>query len=214
MVTPNTNTAQTWRDLIDQLTPEQVATLEKFERTTLGHTDADVASDLLEAAREHATANVINNAQSWRDLADQLPPHVVQRFERQERMTELHGPLAFPQEDPAEVVRRGQELMLREAREQIPFAHVPLPAAARTAYLWEDSVDGTWTRVVDGTRRTVGPLSVCISGVQSPDGSVVWSVAAETKDDAVTTEQLREYAALLIEAADELDDLNRARPVH
>lgn len=153
-----------------------------------------------------------NTAETWRDLADQLPPHVVQRFERHERLTELHGPLAFPQEDPAEVVRRDQALMLREAREQIPFVHVPLPDAAQNAGLWEDSVDDGWTRLVDGTRRTVGPLSVCISGVQSPDGSVVWSVAAETKDDAVTAEQIREYAALLIEAADELDRLTpRAR---
>ncbi|BBX89005.1 hypothetical protein CQY21_16060 [Mycolicibacterium boenickei] len=153
-----------------------------------------------------------DTAQSWRDLADQLPPHVVQRFERHERLTELHGPLAFPQEDPAEVIRRDQAIMLQEARDQIPFAHVPLPAAAQGAGLWEDSVDDTWTRLVDGTRRTVGPLSVCISGVQSPDGSVVWSAAAETKDDAVTSAQLREYAALLIVAAAELDYLNRPQP--
>lgn len=147
-------------------------------------------------------------ATSWRDFVDHLPPHVIARFERHEQLSELHGPLAFPEEDPAEVIRRDQQMMFEEARDQVPFAHVPLPPCANWADLWDEAGDGSWSRVVDGTSRQTGPLAVNITGVQSSDGSVSWSVSADTKDYAVSPEQLREYAVMVVEAADELDRLN------
>lgn len=149
-----------------------------------------------------------DDATTWRDFADQLPAHVIQRFERHERLTELHGPLAFPGEEPAEVIRKDQELMLKEAREQISFAHVPMPAAATWSDVWQDDGKGNWSRVVDGTSRSSGPLTVDIMGVQSAvDGSVSWSVNAEYRGD-LTSEVSRQYAALLTEAAEEIDRLN------
>lgn len=148
-----------------------------------------------------------STATSWRDLADQLTPDTIRRFERQERLTELHGPLAFPHEDPAEVIRKDQQHMLEEARNQIQFAQVKLPETAESADLWEDDGDGEWTRGVYGTDRKTGPLSVGISGVQSADGSVEWNVTAYAKDDPVTPAQLREYAVMLTDAADELERL-------
>lgn len=148
-----------------------------------------------------------DTAQTWRDLADQLPAHVIRRFERHEHLTELHGPLAFPEEDPADVIRKDQRQLLEEARNEVPFAHVSLPAIATGADLWNDDDDGNWTRIVDGTHRSTGPLSVSLTGVQSPDGSVVWSVSAYAQDDEVSPSQLREYAALLSDAAAELEQL-------
>ncbi|BBY60217.1 hypothetical protein [Mycolicibacterium sarraceniae] len=149
-----------------------------------------------------------DNATTWRDFAEQLPPHVIQRFERHELLTELHGPLAFPGEDPTEVIRKDRQMLFEEARNQVSFAHVALPAAATgCADLWNDDGDGNWSRVVDGRSRSTGPLSVSIGGVQSADGSVRWWVTAYAKDDEVTPEQIREYAVMLTDTADEFERL-------
>ncbi len=51
------NTATTWRDLADQLTAEQIAWAQRFERDALGD-PADVAEGLLDIAREHAQNNL------------------------------------------------------------------------------------------------------------------------------------------------------------
>lgn len=163
------------------------------------------------AGTVHAMTNTITpeTTQTWREFADQLPAHAIGRFERHELLTELHGPLAFPEEDPAEVIRRDQRMMYEEARDQVPFAHVALPESAIGADLWTSDDDGNWYRVVDGGTRSTGRLGVSLSGIQTADGAVVWTVSADTKDDAVSPAQLREYATLLTAAADELDRLAR-----
>jgi hypothetical protein len=71
--TPTTHddNATTWRDLADQLTPEQIAELEESERrhrrnavsdpawcTWLPRTEADIASTLLSSARGHVAGNL------------------------------------------------------------------------------------------------------------------------------------------------------------
>lgn len=56
-MTTTDNTATTWRDLTDQLTAEQIAGCEQFERDALGD-PARVAEGLLDIAREHAQNNL------------------------------------------------------------------------------------------------------------------------------------------------------------
>lgn len=52
----NDNTAQTWRDLAEQLTPEQIAGLERLEMGS----SALPQGVLLDAARDHCESNLID----------------------------------------------------------------------------------------------------------------------------------------------------------
>lgn len=156
---------------------------------------------------------------SWRDYSDQLPAHLIASYKRTEQLacTDLH--LAFPDEDPAETLRQLRESMAEEARAQVPFAHVPLPGGAESADAWGDDDAGNWNRVVNGThrrldaeiveasRRKRASLGVFITGLQTPDGSVRWGLIVSADDDPVGPEAVRNFAALLMDAADELDRL-------
>lgn len=53
------DSATSWRDLADQLTPQQVARAEKFEREGIG-TPAELADFLLYEAKEHAAKNIVD----------------------------------------------------------------------------------------------------------------------------------------------------------
>jgi hypothetical protein len=60
MTTHHDNAATTWRDLADQLTPEQVEKLAAIER----HSDMpadEMTATLLNGAREWATCNVVDH---------------------------------------------------------------------------------------------------------------------------------------------------------
>ena len=47
---------------------------------------------------------------------------------------------------------------------------------------------------------------MCVDGVQSTDGTVEWSLFVLADDrEPLTSDQAREFAAALIDAADELD---------
>lgn len=55
-IQPPADNAPTWRDLVDELTPEQVAKLTKFESASPGSAD-EVTELLLETARDHVRKN-------------------------------------------------------------------------------------------------------------------------------------------------------------
>ena len=69
MTTPD-DTAQTWRELADQLTAEQVAQLERLEH--------DEPQTLLEMARDWVTENMTNAGVSFGDVAP--PAGAVRTF--------------------------------------------------------------------------------------------------------------------------------------
>jgi hypothetical protein len=71
------NTAHTWRDLADQLTPEQVTTLDRIEADLLARgAPADiVATVLLDHARYNAQHNLADTA-----MFGHLPAPAVARF--------------------------------------------------------------------------------------------------------------------------------------
>jgi hypothetical protein len=149
----------------------------------------------------------VESAQHWRELAGYLTPETIASFEASEHLARTEAHLAFPDQDPAEVLRRIQARLLEGARQQVPFAGVQLPAGATGADTWQDDGTGTWSRVVYGTRRDVSHLAIGIDGIQSPDGTVRWSAYADTDDEAASPEELRAYAAALTAAADELERL-------
>jgi hypothetical protein len=149
-----------------------------------------------------------DDATIWRDLADYLTPGTIRHYEGCEHAAKTEAHLAFPNEDPEEVLRRVQAGMLEEARQQVPFAHTPLPAAAEESDTWQDDGTGTWSRVVFGPRRDIAHMAAGVDGVQHADGSATWSIYVHADDDPTTADQARAFAAALIEAA---DDLNRLK---
>ena len=126
--------------------------------------------------------------QTWRDLADQLTPEQVTRFERLEQlcMTDAHH--AFPQHDRDETVADVIGGMLKEARweaqqnltDEHTFGHIPLPAGVESADHWEDDGTGCWTRRLTVSSRSVeragADSTVYVDGVQASDGTVAWSL--------------------------------------
>lgn len=55
------NTATTWRDLADQLSPDQLASIERAEGWGLNVDPEHVRRTLLEMAREMATCNIVDS---------------------------------------------------------------------------------------------------------------------------------------------------------
>jgi hypothetical protein len=153
------------------------------------------------------------NATTWRDLADQLTPEQASRYERHE--ADAMQSIAAARnvyESPEDIAR----CFLSEAR--VEAAHnltdstfdVPVPASTVEVGHWEEDGEGRWTRLVHGESRTIDSYDATfyLTGEQSPDGAVAWSLYVHVNDSgSMTTDQVRELAAKLIEAADELDRL-------
>lgn len=144
---------------------------------------------------------------TWRDYAEYLSPDKIANFEASEHLARTEAHLAFPGADPDAVVRRVQQSMLDEARNQVRFAAIPLPAGCDQSDTWQNDGTGTWSRWVFGPRRTIDHLSIGVDGSQYPDGSVKWEMFASVDDDPMTPEQARKFAAMLLDAASDFERL-------
>lgn len=151
-----------------------------------------------------------NTATTWRDLADALTAEQVAYIADWEQHPELP-----PRTDGSvKTAEQHQETLLYVAREflgsnaaGVMLAGVEPPPDDGYHYPWQDDGDGTWTRFFVGTTRELGDVRVVISGIQSADGSIDRSITTDASEDMGGTEA-RQLAALLLEAADELDRLN------
>ncbi|MGO9186217.1 hypothetical protein [Mycobacterium sp.] len=106
--------------------------------------------------------------------------------------------------------------MLAEARAEAThnlgdtLFDVPVPAGAEQVDHWEDDGTGSWTRRLSVSSRSVSrpgaDSTVYVDGVQRSDGTVQWSlfVLADDREPFAST-QARRFAAMILEAADELD---------
>ncbi|BCP00688.1 hypothetical protein [Mycobacterium intracellulare] len=139
--------ATAWRDLVDQLTPEQVAELEYCEREQVPPGVSSPQSQL-NCARAMAKHNIIQAVCA--DIA--APPNAV-------------GEIAE----------------------------------------WEEWGDGHG-RMYTVSVREIDEVVVEVSGVQFDDGRVEMSVLAR-ETDHLSADQARQLAALLVEAAGEIDRL-------
>lgn len=159
-----------------------------------------------------------DNATGWRDLADQLTPEQVSRFEHLEQLCLSDAHLAFPQKDRSETVADILGGMLDEARREAQqnltdahtFGHVALPRGVESADHWEADETGTWTRRLSVSSRSIdragADSTVYVDGVQDTDGTVEWSLFVLADDrEPLTADQARQFAAMIVEAADELD---------
>ncbi|MDA2891259.1 hypothetical protein PDG61_10095 [Mycolicibacterium sp. BiH015] len=152
---------------------------------------------------------VDNTATTWRDLADQLTPAQIEHAEHWEEVY---------RERPASGVD-AQQRLLEEAREharknlndQVAFGHLPAPAGARRLWHWEPVDESRWEREFEGTCHEFAEfLRVQIRGVQHSDGRIDRYAGADCDTgDNLSPADLRGMAALLAEAADEIERLNR-----
>jgi hypothetical protein len=161
------------------------------------------------AEREAATMTTTHddNATTWRELADALTPQQIAYIEDWERRPDI-PPLA---DGSAKTDDAHQRALLFTAREFVGsnaaaslFADIAPPPEEGHHYPWENIGDDTWTRFFVGTSRKLGDVEVFISGIQSSDGAISRAIGVSAGEDMGATEA-RHLAALLIEAADELD---------
>jgi hypothetical protein len=159
-----------------------------------------------------------DNATTWRELADQLTPEQIRRFDRQEsaamRMFQQKPQPRGWVPESAEDITRG---FLNEARWEAQqnlndkMINVAVPAGVVEVEHWEDGGTGHWTRLVHAECRSVPGFdaAVYVNGVQTTDGAVTWSLYLHCEDrDDLTGDQVRQLAGHLLDAADELDRLN------
>ncbi|OBF86962.1 hypothetical protein A5791_19915 [Mycobacterium sp. 852002-51163_SCH5372311] len=149
-----------------------------------------------------------DTATTWRDLADQLTPEQIRRFERYEQ-------LLRSADDSEELLKEARWEAERNLNDVVEFGHIPLPSGISHPGHWENDGTGTWTRTMEFSRRSVdraasdaSDSSVYVDGVQAGDGAVTWSLFVLADDRApFTAEQARRFAAMIMAAADELERL-------
>lgn len=153
-----------------------------------------------------------DNATTWRDLTDQLTPEQVRRFEHHERLALNSIAAGRNPNETADDIARGFLTEARwEAEQNLTDAmiSVPVPPGAESAEHWGDGADG-WTRMLHGPSRVVEGFDATVyrTGLQTQDGAVTWSLYVHVADsDDMTAAQVRQLAAALVEAADELEAL-------
>lgn len=143
-----------------------------------------------------------NNATSWRDLADQLTPDQIETYECVERGTQGRASAQL-----LEFARLSVEGRLAE----MAYGDIPLPVGAESADKWQVHREFGWSRSVVW-REFRGPeMSVDIDGWQRCDGAVARRAISVYLNEGqqFTGAAARQLAALLVEAADELDRLDR-----
>lgn len=134
-----------------------------------------------------------DTARTWRDLADQLTPEQIAILEDHERHRRDYG---TPWSDPEQldIARRYAQQNLTD---EVLFGHIAPPAdATRTTGWWRDRHDN-WTRGFHGT--------------QSADGSVTTRYIGVHTLHVFDAAGARRLAAAILDAADELDQLQAVR---
>lgn len=149
-----------------------------------------------------------NTATTWRDLADQLTPKQRESFEYLEQTS--HGQV------PAHLVLGWARQAVEGNLVDMAYCDVHPPAGVISVGAWEQHREHGWSRVavwhsyegaVADPRLAGTHISVDITGWQHCDGGFTRSVAlwGVQEGEELTGERARAVAALLLEAADELD---------
>ena len=143
-----------------------------------------------------------NDAQTWRELADELTPDQLAAVIKIETDTPESPALAQALLDMArDHVRKNRD-------DRSLFGNLAEPSAAVHIWHWEKSDRGYWTREFSGSPRVVANLEVVIDGVQRSDGSIRRWASVYSKETAeLSPAELRSAAAALTAAADELERL-------
>jgi hypothetical protein len=110
----------------------------------------------------------------------------------------------------AKTIERKHEVSDTTDLDQLVFGDVPIPDGCK-AYPWTTDDEGTVTRLLAHSSRSLDGVdaSVFTDGVQDTTGAVVWELSLHANTQhPVTSGQARQYAAMIVEAADEYDGLS------
>ncbi|MBX9921673.1 MAG: hypothetical protein K2Y33_17915, partial [Mycolicibacterium frederiksbergense] len=140
-----------------------------------------------------------NNAQTWRDLADQLTPRQIRDLDHWERSTpgDCRDYLISEARDYIETNKRNAELSAR----------IALPAGA-TADDWDSAcLDGVPCRSLEWSRHDTAKVGVGVDGFQDANGEVSRRISIEREhvaDDMVLAAgwERPEYADALVRVAE------------
>ncbi len=131
-------------------------------------------------------------ARGWRDIANQLTGQ--QRAEL--AALEVKG------DEPATLLFTARDMAAENMTDSVMFGHVEKPPDAVRVYGWREHGAG-WSREFHGAPAIIGHAKLWITGRQFGDGRCERGVMLESDDNAaLTTAQVRELAAALIDAAD------------
>jgi hypothetical protein len=175
-----------------------------------------------------------NTAATWRDLADQLTAEQVAQLEDSEKGYRYRAMLPQPQWSTDPRSRRDiDKLLLSRARGHARdnlvaemIGPVDLPARMAIFDIWQEG-DPQPYRVILGKYRTIPGHAARVStaAIQFADGSIDDGrleppniTLYDVQDERLSSDDARELAAVLLEAADELDRLSaggaRCRPTN
>jgi hypothetical protein len=138
---------------------------------------------------------------NWRDITGLTVEQTVQLAAGTNLMTE------------AELIELARQMAAQNLL-QASLTHIPVPAGAVTVSAWYNDGETT-TREVYGTAWNVGNANARITGEQASSGVARWRVEVDPVERTIgdlTAAQAREMAAVLVQAADELDRLTEESP--
>lgn len=136
-----------------------------------------------------------DTGQTWRDVADHLTAAQIAQLERLER------------DEPRALLEMARQWAANNMTTAAPLDDVVPPAGAVRTFDWQRN--SNWFRDFEGTSRRRGLARVQIAGRQQADGSTRRWITVHTRHlDALDPASARELAALLMEAADEMEQLD------
>jgi hypothetical protein len=164
------------------------------------------------------------NVTSWRDLADQLTPKQATRLEEIERDPVGHfchiGPPMSRSEVQANLLRMARSYA-RDNLAGVLCAEVPDPAGALNVSDWSDWDTDAAIRYFSGRRWVIDvdnpgeAIHVVADGMQLSNGHIDRAITLSSSNtsrgwgpmnwNTITPQQARQFAAALIDAADEVD---------
>lgn len=149
------------------------------------------------------------NANTWRDIAEQLTPAQTDELLRE------HAAVGASLSDTSWVQDRERELLAlarRYARTNLLNALIgPVPAAAgaRVDTDWEDDESAIAHRFVSGAEREIAGFALFASACQFADGSIdlgrIEAPSVTIAEKRVSVEDVRVLIAALQECLDEID---------
>ncbi|HME49685.1 hypothetical protein [Mycobacterium sp.] len=141
-----------------------------------------------------------DNAQSWRDIKDQLTE------DQYAHLAALEDAGGQPDALLLEARELAAENEAEDVAEEVWFAQVEPPPEAKLVFGWQSDADEGWFREFSCLTTRVGGVAMHVAGRQFSDDRCERRIDLWADDPSkLTAAQGRELAAALIEAADMID---------
>lgn len=144
-----------------------------------------------------------DNADTWRDLTEQLTPKQIAELEYCEREG-VPPCMTDPRQGLLNIARAEAQRNLI----QVLCADIAPPTyAVGGTFDWEERGPKGFGRMFTVSTRAVGETAVEVCGVQFDDGHVELALMLAEAPEDISASDARALAAALVEAADEMDRL-------